>query len=157
MTVAFCGALGWGLSATAGLGPDFGEPTVQSVPAGETVPATTLTFGDRPGFYKTGAGTLAVDAGRIARTTDGRLTVLEGAVAVTAGAAADLTTPPAVCDKAAFWVNETSVVVTGSVASAEGGGGTPPGGVTCANRIRLRRRASTPSRNGAAVPITPPR
>ena len=123
MTVAFCGALGWGLSATAGLGPDFGEPTVQSVPAGETVPATTLTFGDRPGFYKTGAGTLAVDAGRIARTTDGRLTVLEGAVAVTAGAAADLTTPPAVCDKAAFWVNETSVVVTGSVASAEGGGG----------------------------------
>ena len=133
MTTAFCGAL-WGLAATAGLAPDFGETTVQSVPAGETAPAAMLTFGDRSSFYKTGAGTLAVDAGRIARTTDGRLTVLDGAVAVTASETADLTTPPAACDKAAFWVNETSVVVTGAVASAGGGGGgTPPGGVTCAS------------------------
>lgn len=53
MTTAFCGAF-WGLAATAGLAPDFGETTVQSVPAGETAPAATLTFGDRPSFYKTG-------------------------------------------------------------------------------------------------------
>ena len=70
MTTTFCGAF-WGLAATAGLAPDFGETTVQSVTAGEP---------------------------------------------------ADLTTPPAACDKAAFWVNEKSVVVTGAVASAGGRG-----------------------------------
>lgn len=108
------------LSARADVAPDFGEVSVQKVPAGETAAADTLVFGDRAGFYKTGAGTLAVEAGRIARTVDGRLTVLEGAVAVTAGAADAFTAPPAVCAKAAFWVDETSLVTTNGVAAAEG-------------------------------------
>ena len=84
-----------GMAAHAAVAPDFGEVSVQKVPAGETAAAETLTFGDRAGFYKTGAGTLVLDAGRLARTTDGRLSVLEGAVAVTAGAAADFAAPPA--------------------------------------------------------------
>ncbi len=109
-----------GMAAHAAVAPDFGEVSVQKVPAGETTAAETLTFGDRAGFYKTGAGTLTIDAGRLARTTDGRLSVLEGAVAVTAGAAADFAAPPAACAKAAFWVNETSLVTTNGVAAAEG-------------------------------------
>lgn len=109
-----------GMAAHAAVAPDFGEVSVQKVPAGETAAAETLTFGDRAGFYKTGAGTLAIDAGRLARTTDGRLSVLEGAVAVTAGAAADFAAPPAACAKAAFWVNETSLVTTNGVPAAEG-------------------------------------
>ena len=106
--------------ATAGEAPDFAETTVIDAPAGETATVGDLIAGDRAGFYKTGAGTLAVDAGRLARTTDGRLSVLEGAVAVTAGAAADFTEPPAACAKAAFWVNETSLVTTNGVPAAEG-------------------------------------
>lgn len=109
-----------GMAAHAAVAPDFGEVSVQKVPAGETAAAETLTFGDRAGFYKTGAGTLVLDAGRLARTTDGRLSVLEGAVAVTAGAAADFAAPPAACAKAAFWVNETSLVTTNGVPAAEG-------------------------------------
>ena len=89
-------------AATAGEAPDFAETTVIDAPAGETAAAETLTFGDRAKVYKTGAGTLAVDAGRLARTTDGRLSVLEGAVAVTAGAAADFAAPPAACAKTTF-------------------------------------------------------
>lgn len=121
MAVAVLGmAVALGLSARADVAPDFGEVSVQKVPAGETAVADTLTFGDRAGFYKTGAGTLAVEAGRLARTVDGRLTVLEGTVAVTAGAAADFTAPPAACAKAAFWVDGTSLVTTNGVAAAEG-------------------------------------
>ena len=107
-------------AAMAGEAPDFAETTVIDAPAGETVIVGDLIAGDRAKVYKTGAGTLAVDAGRLARTTDGRLSVLEGAVAVTAGAAADFAAPPAACAKAAFWVNETSLVTTNGVAAAEG-------------------------------------
>ena len=57
-----------GMAAHAAVAPDFGEVSVQKVPAGETAAAETLTFGDRAGFYKTGAGTLVLDAGRLART-----------------------------------------------------------------------------------------
>ena len=89
-------------AAMAGEAPDFAETTVIDAPAGETAAAETLTFGDRAKVYKTGAGTLAVEANRHVRTTDGRFTVLEGAVAVTPGASADFTEPPAACQKAAF-------------------------------------------------------
>ena len=89
-------------AATAGEAPDFAETTVIDAPAGETVVVGDLIAGDRAIVYKTGAGTRAVDAGRLARTTDGRLSVLEGAGAVTPGAAADFTEPPAACQKAAF-------------------------------------------------------
>ena len=108
-------------AATAGEAPDFAETTVIDAPAGETATVGDLIAGDRAKVYKTGAGTLAVEANRHVRTTDGRFTVLEGAVAVTPGASADFTEPPAACQKAAFWVNETSVVTTNGVAAAEGG------------------------------------
>ena len=106
-------------AATAGEAPDFAETTVIDAPAGQTAIVGDLIAGDRAKVYKTGAGTLAVEANRHVRTTDGRFTVLEGAVAVTPGASADFTEPPAACAKAAFWVNETSVVTTNGVA-AEG-------------------------------------
>ena len=107
-------------AAMAGEAPDFAETTVIDAPAGETVIVGDLIAGDRAKVYKTGAGTLAVEANRHVRTTDGRFTVLEGAVAVTPGASADfITEPPAACQKAAFWVNETSLATTNGVA-AEG-------------------------------------
>ena len=107
-------------AATAGEAPDFAETTVIGAPAGETVAAGDLIVGDRAKVYKTGAGTLSVEASRLARTADGRLTVLEGAVALTPGTAADFTQPPAACQKAAFWVSPDSVVTTNGAANADG-------------------------------------
>ena len=106
--------------ATAGEAPDFAETTVIDASAGATVAAGDLIVGDRAKVYKTGAGTLTVEANCLARTTDGRLTVLEGAVALTPGTAGDRTAPPAACQKAAFWVNPESVVTTNGAANADG-------------------------------------
>ena len=51
--------------ATAGEAPDFAETTVIDAPAGETATVGDLIAGDRAGFYKTGAGTLALPSGSV--------------------------------------------------------------------------------------------
>ena len=110
-------AAGIAFLSFAGEAPDFAETTIIDAPTGETVAAGDLTVGDRGKVYKTGAGVLAVEANRLARPTDGRLTVLDGSVAITPGTAGDWTPPPAACQKAAFWVNPDSVVATNAAAA----------------------------------------
>lgn len=107
-------------AAVAQEAPDFAEATVIDVPSGEIADAGDIAIGDRQKVYKTGVGTLAIEANRIVRPTDGRLTVLEGSVAITSGTAGDYTTPPAVCEKAAFWVDPSSIVATNGIADADG-------------------------------------
>ena len=70
-------------AAYASAARDFAETTVIDAPAGTTTTLGDFAAGDREALYKTGAGTLAVEANRLARPSDGRLTVLEGDVAIT--------------------------------------------------------------------------
>ncbi|MDO5320411.1 MAG: hypothetical protein Q4G65_17430 [bacterium] len=91
----------------------FKQRDAVDVPAGTTSSARTL-IGDQGVLYKTGAGTLDVSAAGLCTASDSRLSVLEGAVSVTADADADLVTPPAVCDAAAYWVDMSSLVTSES-------------------------------------------
>ncbi len=93
-----------------------GETVVSHVAEGETALAGDVVLGEGTSLYKTGGGSLSLDAWRMSRTSDGRVSVLEGTLAVSAGESGDFSTPPVVCGKAAFWVNETSLVTTNSIA-----------------------------------------
>ena len=125
MCVLAAGLVG-GLALAAwgdGIAVGYRQLGVVDVPDGAVSNVDSVVLGDQASLYKTGAGTLAVNGGALKSVTDERLTVLEGAVSVTASAAADFTTPPAVCDIAAFWVNASSVATTNGVVEE---GETPP-------------------------------
>ena len=106
-----------------GVSVGYRQLGVVDVPDGVVSNVDSVVLGDQSTLYKTGAGTLAVNGGALKSVTDERLTVLEGAVSVTTSADADFTTPPAVCDIAAFWVNASSVATTNGVVEE---GETPP-------------------------------
>ena len=97
--------------AVADVAVGFRQRGVVDVPAGTAVSARTL-IGDRGVLNKTGAGTLDVAAAGLRASSDARLAVLEGAVAVDAGTAVDLAAPPAVCYDAAYWVDMSSLVAS---------------------------------------------
>ena len=109
----------WG----GGIAVGYRQRGVVDVPDGAVSNVDSVVLGNQSTLYKTGAGTLAVNGGALKSVTDERLTVLEGAVSVTMSADADFTTPPAVCDLAAFWVNESSVATTNGIVEE---GETPP-------------------------------
>ncbi len=98
-----------------GVAVGYRQLGVVDVPDGVVSNVDSVVLGDQSTLYKTGAGTLAVNGGALKSVTDERLTVLEGSVSVTTSADADFTTPPAVCDIAAFWVNESSVATTNGI------------------------------------------
>ncbi len=106
-----------------GIAVGYRQLGVVDVPDGVVSNVDSVVLGDQSTLYKTGAGTLAVNGGALKSVTDERLTVLEGGVSVTMSADADFTTPPAVCDIAAFWVNASSVATTNGVVEE---GETPP-------------------------------
>ena len=125
MCVLAAGLVG-GLACAAwgdGIAVGYRQLGVVDVPDGVVSNVDSVVLGDRSTLYKTGAGTLALNGGALKSVTDERLTVLEGAVSVTMSADADFTTPPAVCDLAAFWVNESSVATTNGIVEE---GETPP-------------------------------
>ena len=109
----------WG----GGIAVGYRQRGVVDVPDGAVSNVDSVVLGNQSTLYKTGAGTLAVNGGALKSVTDERLTVLEGAVNVTMSADADFTTPPAICDIAAFWVNASSVATTNGVVEE---GETPP-------------------------------
>ena len=106
-----------------GIAAGYRQLGVVDVPDGVVSNVDSVVLGDKATLYKTGAGTLAVNGGALKSVTDERLTVLEGGVSVTTSADADFTTPPAVCDIAAFWVNASSVATTNGIVEE---GETPP-------------------------------
>ena len=106
-----------------GIAVGYRQLGVVDVPDGVVSNVDSVVLGNQSTLYKTGAGTLAVNGGALKSVTDERLTVLEGAVSVTTSADADFTTPPAVCDIAAFWVNASSVATTNGIVEE---GETPP-------------------------------
>lgn len=65
-------------------------------------------------FFKAGGGTLELPLSKVNQKTPYALTVLDGKMKITPGADATVgvLTPPAACQKAEYWVNETSVVTT---------------------------------------------
>ena len=106
-----------------GVAVGYRQLSAVDVPDGVVSNVDSVVLGNQSTLYKTGAGTLAVNGGALKSVTDERLTVLEGVVSVTTSADADFTTPPAVCDIAAFWVNASSVATTNGVVEE---GETPP-------------------------------
>ena len=98
-----------------GVAVGYRQLSAVDVPGGVVSNVDSVVLGDQSKLYKTGAGTLAVDGGTLKSVTDARLTVLEGNLSVTTSADADFTTPPEVCDLAAFWVNESSVATTNGI------------------------------------------
>ena len=108
MKKSLVAAVAWTASLAMGdVAVGFKQRDAVDVPAGTTSSARTL-IGDQGVLYKTGAGTLDVSAAGLCTASDSRLSVLEGSVSVTADADADLVTPPAVCDAAAYWVDMSS-------------------------------------------------
>ena len=125
MCVLAAGLVG-GLACAAwgdGIAVGYRQLGVVDVPDGVVSNVDSVVLGDRSTLYKTGAGTLALNGGALKSVTDERLTVLEGTVSVTTSADADFTTPPAICDIAAFWVNASSVATTNGIVEE---GETPP-------------------------------
>ena len=98
-----------------GVAVGYRQLGVVDVPDGVVSNVDSVVLGDQSTLYKTGAGTLAVGGGALKSVTDARLNVLEGNVSVTTSADTDFTTPPDVCNLAAFWVNESSVATTNGV------------------------------------------
>ena len=111
--------IGWliavATSATASerIAVGYRQLSAVDVPSGVVSNVESVVLGDQSTLYKTGAGSA------LKSVTDARLNVLEGNVSVTTSADADFTTPPDVCNLAAFWVNESSVATTNGVV-AEG-------------------------------------
>lgn len=92
----------------------FKETDGVDVPDGQTQQAGKIIIGDKGTFRKTGHGTLELPLANIDHTAPSRVSVLGGTLAVTPGTSESLTVP-SVMQKAAFWVDDTSVVVTGGV------------------------------------------
>lgn len=119
--VAAAFGVGMAGAAWADLSVGYRETNGFDVPSG-TVDADQVALGAEGRLLKTGPGTLSVRSGAIKSVADQKVSVLEGSVAITA-ADGDFTTAPAVCQKAAFWVDPTSVGTTNGVAPE---GGTAP-------------------------------
>ncbi len=113
MTLVATGALA---AAAADYRPGFREVDGVTVEADGSVQLDgTVAVGDKGRFVKAGDGTLSVSMSQINASGNTRIAVVGGTLAATPGAdtTVDLAAPPAViADKAAFWVNETSVVAT---------------------------------------------
>ena len=120
MTIAATGALA---AAAADYRPGFRETVGVTAETGESVQFDgTVAVGDKGRFVKAGDGTLSVSMSQINASGNTRIAVVGGTLAATPGADAtvDLEAPPAViADKAAFWVNETSVVATNGANNVE--------------------------------------
>ena len=82
------------------------------VDSGTVTQSDPVILGDKAKFYKTGAGELVLPLANVNRQRDYSLTVLDGKMTLSAGedATVDAATPPAVLQRAAFWVNTDSVV-----------------------------------------------
>lgn len=77
--------------------------------------AGAVALGAEGRMIKTGEGALNVSGGAIKSVRDQRVTVVGGSVTITAGESAAVVAP-AVCQRAAFWVDPTSAAATdGSV------------------------------------------
>ena len=86
------------------------------VDSGTVTQNDPVILGDKAKFYKTGAGELVLPLAKVNRQRDYSLTVLDGKMTLSAGedTTVDAATPPAVLQRAAFWVNTDSVVTDGS-------------------------------------------
>ena len=106
MTSAYADAVKVGLQETGNIHVDSGTVT-QNDP---------VILGDKAKFYKTGAGELVLPLANVNRQRDYSLTALDGKLTLSAGedATVDAETPPAVLQRAAFWVNTDSVVADGN-------------------------------------------
>ena len=82
------------------------------VDSGMVTQSDPVVLGDKAKFYKTGAGELVLPLANVNRQRDFSLTALDGKMTLVAGedATVDAATPPAVLQRAAFWVNTDSVV-----------------------------------------------
>lgn len=91
------------------------------VPSGTTVQQTeSILLDSTAKFFKTGGGTLEVPLSKVNQKTPYALTALDGKMKITPGddATVDASTPPEACQKAAYWVDETSVVTTNGAGGA---------------------------------------
>lgn len=107
------------LAASADVAVGFGARRILEVNGG-TTQANRVFLGDRSILYKTGDGTVEVPGGALKASTDARITVLEGDFSVTGGETGNLSEPPPVCNRAAFWVDQTNILTTNGVVESEG-------------------------------------
>lgn len=113
---AVCALSGAGIAAGGDVSLGFRDVGGVSVDSGETVFDGKLVVGDGGRFIKAGAGKLTIPVSSLDAQTDSSFAVLGGELAFAPEADASpagVSAPPAaLAEKAAFWVDETSVVVT---------------------------------------------
>lgn len=113
---AACALSGAGIAAGDDVALGFRDVGGVSVESGETVFDGKVVVGDGGRFIKAGAGKLTIPVSSLDAQTDSRFAVLGGELAFAPKAdssPAEASAPPAaLAEKAAFWVDETSVVVT---------------------------------------------
>ena len=82
------------------------------VDSGTVTQTDPVVLGDKAKLYKTGAGEVVLPLANVNRQRDYSLTVLDGKMTLSAGedATVDASAPPAILQKAAFWVNTDSAV-----------------------------------------------
>ncbi len=111
---AACALSGVCIAAGGDVALGFRDVGGVSVDSGETVFDGKVVVGDGGRFIKAGAGKLTIPVSSLDAQADSRFAVLGGELAFAPDAsAAEVSAPPAaLVEKAAFWVDETSVVVT---------------------------------------------
>ena len=82
------------------------------VESGTVTQSDPVVLGDKAKFYKTGAGELVLPLANVNRQRDYSLAALDGKMTISAGddSTVDVSQPPAVLSRAAFWVNVDSAV-----------------------------------------------
>lgn len=94
----------------------FRETGGAHVASGAETVAGAVILDSSAKFYKTGDGKLTLPLSQVNAQADYSMVALGGTLELTSGvdATVDVSAPPAVCQKAAFWVNSDSAVLDGS-------------------------------------------